>query len=212
MIKYIIFDLGEVLLNAIRDSGRKLIDLYNVDCSAVASSHTFVYYGISHPLLVPAIQDFVIGEITEDEYIAKVLEAYPVLHACPDLKQYIRDNFTEITGTRDIIVKLKSLGYSLGLLSTHTKEWIEYCEQKFDFCTLFDAVAFSYKDKVTKPDPCAFDFILKRLEAVPGESLFIDDTVANVNAAEVLGMKGIAFTSADELGIMLARLLPDYNK
>lgn len=210
MITTVIFDLGEVLLNAIRDSGRRLADEYGINNVTTPEQAVFSYYGLSHPLLVPAIVDFIHGKILEDEYITAVLATYPQLVAVGDLKKYIRDNFSEVAGTRKIILRLRQQGFKLGLLSTHAREWIEYCQEKFRFIELFDQVSFSYEEGVSKPDPKAYQTILTKLGSAPQECVFIDDTPDNVSAAQAIGMNGIVFTSAAELDIMLARLLPNY--
>jgi HAD superfamily hydrolase (TIGR01509 family) len=61
---------------------------------------------------------------------------------------------------------------------------------------------------IAKPDPKAFELTLERLGLKPNEAVFIDDTREHVEAARKLGLKGILFTTAEELEDELARLLP----
>ena len=110
---------------------------------------------------------------------------------------------------RGVICALKQQGYKLGLLSVHGKEWIEFCNQKFDFHKLFDSIAYSYKDKVSKPDKRSFELIMSKFHADPGECLFIDDSLVNVRAARELGMFAIQFATATELETELKQLLPE---
>lgn len=200
MIKYIIFDLGEVLLTGIKITGLTLAEKHNLKIA-----------GHPSPLKVPLREEFFHGNISEDEYIDEVLKTYPELGEREGLKRYIRDNFAEVAGTREIILRLKKLGYILALLSNHGKEWIEHLEKKYDFHQLFDAVSYSFSDKVAKPDKRAFEIILRKLNAKPDECLFVDDKIKNIQAAEALGIKSIQFENADKLDASLRNILPDYS-
>ncbi|HEY5988512.1 MAG TPA: HAD-IA family hydrolase [Streptosporangiaceae bacterium] len=55
---------------------------------------------------------------------------------------------------------------------------------------LVDAVVLSCDADVAKPDRRIFELALGRLDAQPGQALFIDDTPGHVAAAEALGMAG----------------------
>ena len=211
MITTVIFDLSEVLLKGIQESGIALAKKYNIDCYSDPRSQSFSdSFPFPHPLLVPLIQEFFLGNISEDEYINEVIKIYSEIGSQAELKQYIRDHFIEIDGTRDIILKLKSLNFKLGLLSVHGKEWIEFCEKKFDFHQMFDVISYSYEDKVAKPNIQAFINIIERLGVQPNECLFIDDSSRNVQAAEGLGIQGLVFTSSRKLHIMLEQHLGRY--
>ena len=60
---------------------------------------------------------------------------------------------------------------------------------------------------MAKPDPAAFEAVLKRLDVAPEEAVFIDDTIEHVLAAEGLGLRGILFTTAEALAEQLADIL-----
>jgi len=96
--------------------------------------------------------------------------------------------------------------YQLGLLSNHTKEWVEYCEGRFHYEELFNCVAYSYDAQSTKPSDKIFKFLLKKLKAKPEETLFIDDYEKNVLAAKKLGLHAIKFTSPHQLIAQLREL------
>ncbi|MFA7286809.1 MAG: HAD-IA family hydrolase [Patescibacteria group bacterium] len=204
--KYIIFDLSEVLLTGIKDTGLALAEKHQL---SVAKEHTAAWTHHATPLLTPLVKEFFNGNVSEDEYINEVLATYPQLGEAESLKQHIRNNFKEVEGTRDIIINLKTSGYTLALFSVHAKEWVDYCEQKFNYHDLFDVRVYSYEDKVSKPDPVSFQKVLSRLAADPAECLFIDDSVFNIEAARNLGIHSILFTTADELQSELRIMLPD---
>ena len=207
-INNIIFDLSEVLLTGIKDTGIALGEKHKLEN---AISHKVGWTHIKTPLLIPLVEEFLNGNVSEDEYIKGVLEQYPQLGTEDWLKQHIRENFKEVEGTRNIISELKGLKYTMALLSVHAKEWIDYCEQKFDFHKLFDVRVYSYETKVSKPHPLSFKKVLEELKADPENCLFIDDSEINVKAAEVMSIKSILFTDAEKLRDDLGKLLPDFT-
>lgn len=200
----IIFDLSEVLLTGIKAAGIVLAEKHALYDSL---THQAPYASHMTPLLIPLAEDFFHGLISEDEYLTEVLRLFPQLGSHQWLKEYIRTNFVEVEGTRDIIKQLKNKKYRLALLSVHAKEWVDYCEEKFNYHHLFDLHVYSYNTRVSKPNPQAFQGVLDALNAKPGECLFIDDSIANVKAAEMLGIKSILFTSAPELQTRLEEVL-----
>jgi len=60
-------------------------------------------------------------------------------------------------------------------------------------------VTISAEVGLRKPDPRIYQLTLRRLQLEPGETLFIDDKVRNVEGARVLGMEGILFESPAQL-------------
>ncbi len=206
-IKHIIFDLSEVLLTGIKDTGIALGEKHKIDNDTIKNTVNWTY--IKTPLLVPLVEELFHGNVTEDNYIEAVLNEYPQLGTKKWLKEHIRANFKEVTGTREVIKELKKLGYTTALLSVHAKEWINYCEKIFDFHKLFDVKGYSFNDKVSKPDPLSFQKILERLSAIPEECIFIDDSEININSARSLGIYPILFTNAENLRTELSQVLHD---
>ena len=198
-IKNIIFDLGEVLIHGIKNTGRVLKEKHKISDALFKT-----------PLLVPIVEELFLGNVSEDAYIKAVLKEYPELGTQEYLKAHIRENFREVEGTREIVIKLRKLGYKTAILSIHGKEWIDYLEKKFNFHYLFDALSYSYEDKVSKPHPSAFLKVLQKLDAKPEECIFIDDHEKNIEAAKILGIESILFTTAEDLHNNLKQILPDF--
>ena len=57
----------------------------------------------------------------------------------------------------------------------------------------FDDKLLSFEVGLIKPDPAIYLLAAKRLGVAPEECVFVDDVIANVKAAESIGMKGIIF-------------------
>lgn len=69
----------------------------------------------------------------------------------------------------------------------------------FDWLDRFDVLVWSYLLRMAKPDEAIYRHVLNELDVQPGEALFIDDKLPNVEAARALGMKAHQFTTAQHL-------------
>lgn len=70
----------------------------------------------------------------------------------------------------------------------------------------FDGIITSFAEGVCKPDPHIFEILLNRYGLVPSESVLLDDSEANCEAARRLGMNAIRITADDSLLKVAARL------
>ena len=75
----------------------------------------------------------------------------------------------------------------------------------------FSAIINSSEIGVAKPDAAFFQAALHRAQATPRQALFIDDTFANVEAAQNLGIRSHRFIGYTELSSFLreAGVLPE---
>lgn len=206
-IEHIIFDLSEVLITGLKDTGIALREKHQLEIAGPKMDWAHE----KHPLLTPLAKEFFHGNVSEDEYVNDVVKTYPQMGDAPWLKRHIRENFVEVEGTRDIVIELRKLGYKLAILSNHSKEWIDHCEEKFNFHELFDDRVYSYEIGASKPDPRSYKAILKKLGTAADRCLFIDDSDINTAAAERLGFQTIVFSTASELERDLKRVLPDFG-
>ena len=82
--------------------------------------------------------------------------------------------------------------FKTGVISNAWPDLREYIvEKKLD--DAFDALVISAEVGIMKPDPRIFQIALDTLGVSADESVFVDDTPANVDAARALGMRGILF-------------------
>lgn len=178
----IVFDLAEVLLKGLIGVEQYLEPVLGIKAEEIENK----LYGKELAALFH-------GEITEEEYWLKIIKKNKWAVDVETLKKAVRDNFQEIPGTREIIRKLKEKGYKLGLLSVHTKEWIDHCVTKFDHNKLFHSTVYSFEVHVSKPDKRAYEIILQKLGSKPEECIFVDDSLKNILAAKELGMGTIQY-------------------
>jgi FMN phosphatase YigB (HAD superfamily) len=69
-------------------------------------------------------------------------------------------------------------------------------ERKFRLSKLVDLMVFDDEEGLSKPDERIYLRTLERLVMRPEEAIFVDDKIANVEAALRLGMYGIQFQDA----------------
>jgi putative hydrolase of the HAD superfamily len=105
----------------------------------------------------------------------------------------------------DWIDQLRAAGKRVAMLSNMPRELGEALKSRTDRLNGFDHVTLSYEVRSVKPEPAIYDECLDGLGTPAAETLFLDDRIANVQAAEMLGIRGMHFTSRDEV---LERLRP----
>jgi 2-haloacid dehalogenase len=104
-----------------------------------------------------------------------------------------------IDGTMEIVDQLKSHGVRCYLLTNmEAVTWPQRLE-RYPFLGSFDGAVVSGLEGVVKPEPEIFKRLLARFDLSPSETLFIDDTRANVETARSLGMKAVQFKSPEQL-------------
>ena len=94
----------------------------------------------------------------------------------------------------EAILSLRSRGYKVCLLSNTNPFMMQWADKDFDgeghpIDYFFDALYLSYECKVMKPRREIFEMMLKGQQALPEETLFVDDGPRNVEAAKALGMQ-----------------------
>ncbi len=94
---------------------------------------------------------------------------------------------------------LKQRGLLTAILSNMGDNVHARMEREFGWLARFDVLVWSYEMGMAKPDPAIYRYALKRLGVQPHEALFLDDRAANVEAAAAMGMKGLVFSTVEQL-------------
>lgn len=188
MIKNIIFDLSEVIINGLLGVEKSLCLKLNLPEKEIMTC-----------LCKSGFEELLLGNLEEELYLKDVVSSNGWDITIDELKKAIRDNFhTEIEGVIPVIQNLKK-NYKLYLLSDHSLEWVEYIKTVHPFLKVFEKVLFSYELKMTKRNPAVFPELLRRLNLNAGECLFIDDHQRNVDNARLAGIDGIRFLNVNQL-------------
>jgi putative hydrolase of the HAD superfamily len=94
---------------------------------------------------------------------------------------------------------LKDRGFLTGILSNMGDSVLANIERTFEWPHRFDVLVWSYQLRMAKPNPAIYRHILNELGTQPAETLFIDDRLVNVEAAQALGMIAIQFSTVERL-------------
>lgn len=93
----------------------------------------------------------------------------------------------------EALLSLRTRGYKVCLLSNTNPFMMEWANRDFDgqghpISHFFDAMYLSFECGVMKPHREIFEIMLRGQQALPEETLFVDDGRRNVEAAAALGM------------------------
>ena len=189
MIRNIIFDLGNVIINYNQE---QIINNFTKKEEEIK----YIYDEIFH---APEWELMDLGNITNDE-------ATEVINKRNEFKyQKLTDNFLhewykkqEIN--RDIVEiakKLKKNGYKLFVLSNMANLTYEYFKND-EFFSLCTGIIISAHEHLIKPDEKVFRLLLDRYKLNAEECLFIDDDPSEEN-----------YKTANEIGIKGRRIVPN---
>ncbi len=78
-------------------------------------------------------------------------------------------------------------------------------EEKLSFSRFVESSFFSCELGARKPDPIAYESVIKQLEIAPERILFVDDRPENSAGAERAGMLSLHFTDVPGLRAELTR-------
>lgn len=113
-----------------------------------------------------------------------------------------------ITETVDILKKLtESNDYKVVALTNWSAETFPIALERFDFLHWFEGIIVSGEEKTRKPFDAIYHLTLNRFNIKAENSIFIDDNLRNIEAANNLGINGIQFKSAQQL----IQQLKNYN-
>ena len=111
-----------------------------------------------------------------------------------------------ITDTADYLGELKQRGYKIYILSNLATESYEFVK-KLDFFQKIDGGVFSTFENACKPEEKLYRVLLERYNLNADECAFLDDKPENIEVAEKLGINGIVFTDFGTAKQQLEKLL-----
>lgn len=97
--------------------------------------------------------------------------------------------------------------YELFGLTNWSEELFPVGQRLFPFFGWFKNVVVSGAIKITKPDPAIYTYALNQFNiAKPSTTVFIDDNINNIKAAEAMGINCIHYSSKVDLKAALHKL------
>lgn len=102
-----------------------------------------------------------------------------------------------IEGTVEIMLSLLEQGIHVyGLTNFSAEKWPAFC-RKYGFTDHFKGVVVSGEERLIKPDPRIFQTTLSRFRLDPELTVYVDDRLENVHAAQQLDMIGHQFVTPE---------------
>lgn len=202
MIKNIIFDLGNVIINY---NQKQIINNFTENKEEIK----YIYDEIFH---APEWSLMDLGDITNDEAIEIINKRNEYKYE-KLTQDFLHEWYKKQPINRDIVEIAKILrdnGYKLFVLSNMANLTYEYFknDEFFELCT---GIVISAKEHIKKPDEKVYRLLLDRYNLNAEDCLFIDDDDSgkNYETANKIGIKGrrIIPNQAEDV----KRLLLEFN-
>lgn len=197
LIRNIIFDIGNVLLNF---KPQQFLRRFTNDDVRIKDFMTNI---IKTELWVNLDR----GDISLQEALDKYLERYPEeSNLILAFFNHWKDMLTPITQNIQILRELKSNDYKIYLLSNYIKEAFDYVVERNEFFSIVDGKVISCEIKSAKPDARIYQSLLDQYNLNPEQCVFIDDIESNLTQAHSLNMKTIHYLENTNLRSELRKL------
>lgn len=191
MLKAAIFDLNGIFIQS-----PKLSDRFEKDFGIPSSEFLPKLFEIMAKVRQP-------GAMPAFEYWRPELERWNMHLSEEDLWKYW---FSAETPSEEMIGLAKDLrarGIRVIILSNNFQERADYYGHYPWLKAAVDKVYYSFQTGFVKPDPAAWQFVLREDDLRPEECIYFDDQEKNVAAAKSLGIPAFLFVGVHELRNLL---------
>ena len=128
-----------------------------------------------------------------------------------EIKMYYKNHRKMIRGifeeSIEVLRQLKDKNYKCYVLSNWSAETFEGIPIDYPFMQLFDGLLISGEDKLIKPDQAIYELAKKRFNLDPEETVFIDDKLENIEAAQKMNFKTIHLTNPKNIEMEIKKFL-----
>jgi len=188
-IKTVLWDMGGVILRT-EDSSfrRKWAEILKIDEKLL-------------PKLVfdnEKAQDATVGLITDNELWSWIYSQFGL--SLEDGAQFRKDFFSGDNMDWDLLKQIQALRSQCktGLLSNAWMDARQSLGTKYPGWDVFDYIFFSAEIHLKKPDPKIYQYVTDFMRVLPEETIFVDDQLENVEAANQFGTHGIRFHNSEQ--------------
>ncbi len=190
-IKFIYFDLGNVILNF---SHQRMID-------NVAKVTALDDRAVETHLFTSFLEDrYETGALNSQQFYEVFCETANAKCDKEAFLEAVGDIFWLNGSIVPVIGQLWTAGLPLGILSNTCEAHFNVAVRDFKVLTdFFDTVITSYQSKSMKPDAKIYHDAIAASGVSPNEIFFTDDKAENVAAAVSAGIDAVLFRSAKEL-------------
>lgn len=216
MIKNVIFDLGGVLLNLdfqryldeFKALGVDVDKMLKADNKGTCGGGSTMCDGMSANGIMDLYQ---VGKISSSDFFAETLKECKQGTTIEDVITAWNSWILDIPQYKlDLIKDLRNRGFKVYMLSnTNEAHWTKIEKDNFPEPTsnYFDDIFLSQELGLAKPGKEIYLEVLTRISdgqgqvVKPEECLFIDDSKANCDAANALGIKAVKYEIGSELNV-----------
>ena len=199
-IKNIIFDLGGVILNidfTITQREFVKLGLQNID-STFGQYHQIEFFDL-----------FDRGEMDETEFLHQAKKLFPDSVTPQQIVDAWNAMLLDLPQHRFELLKELGKKYHLFLMSNtniiHYKAYQDIIRKTFGISgldDLFEKAYYSFLVGMRKPEERFFNLILNENGLLAHETLFIDDTSTNTDAAEKLGIRSLYLKPGEDISLL----------
>lgn len=184
MIRHIVFDMGQVLVQFSTGLFSERLRLSAEDAELIRREVLTTVEWVRMDR----------GTISDDDALARMCARLPQrLH---DTAAYLvrrwNDPIIPVPGMADVARDLKAAGYDLYLLSNAATRQHTYWHD-IPGSEYFSGTFISADHHLLKPEDAIYQAFFQKFGLKPEECLFIDDSAPNIEASENAGMAGIVF-------------------
>ncbi len=150
------------------------------------------------------------GVLPENELLDLFAQDEPELR--PEIECFWKDvgeALWQYDFTKEWLKDLKSRGYKVLFLSNWSNHVRECSTKQLDFLPLMDGGIFSYTVNLIKPDHAIYKAIINKYGLAPGNCVFLDDKLANCEAAKECGLHAVQVINHEIAVDGLEKLLKD---
>lgn len=188
----VLFDLGDVLVHI----------HYRNFIQALALDHSVDEEDLLR-LLTPEGRLYESGKMTSEEFFRRISEELSIAYNRSRLERAWNTILAgEIEGMRKL-VEAVSRQTEIYLLSNTNEVHFTFARENFPILDFFDDYFVSYKIGAMKPSHEIYEHVVRSLGGLPDRLLFVDNSDKNVSGAVQVGIRGVVFTGAEEVGVRL---------
>ena len=184
MIKNIIFDMGNVLLDYNPDAAMQMLGINEkakpVIMKELFGGNEWVQLDLGNISVDEAFEN--IKQRIHEEYHSDLRKCIDGWDVC----------MVPVEGAKEFCEAVKSEGFGVYILSNAHKSFYSYFPRYFNL-DFFDGVVVSADVHTVKPDIKIYKHLLEKYNLKAEECLFIDDRADNVDGALKSGMKAVQF-------------------
>ena len=174
----VLFDLGGVLVENTGEQGLSSLLPYQLDRQEIWARW----------LASDAVRRFERGQISPEVFAARFIEEWRLeVGPAAFIEAFVTWPKGLFDGAAALVRNLRAQHRVACLSNTNALHWARFPELP----ELFDSIFASHLTGFLKPDPEAFEHVLRQLEVRAEAVWFFDDLLPNVEAARKLGIRAV---------------------